>query len=81
MHLVYNHPRPSTIFRKLFFPIFPGCYSRPKRNRRQWLCQFLEVNKETLKVNFNKLRPENVLPSEQGTFGNVRLCLNLIRSF
>ena len=32
---------PQKNFTKPLFPISPGYYSLPKRNRRQWLCKIL----------------------------------------
>ena len=45
-HIDRNAPCPPLPnFAQPLFPISPGCYSRPKRNHRQWLCKTLGVNK------------------------------------
>ena len=41
-HIDRNAPCPPLPnFAQPLFPISPGCYSRPKRNHRQWLCKTL----------------------------------------
>ena len=46
MHLVqFPPPLPPQKNAYPLFPISPGYYRRPKRNRRQCICKLLEVNK------------------------------------
>ena len=48
-HIDRNAPCPPLPnFAQPLFPISPGCYSRPKRNHRQWLCKTLGGKQDAL---------------------------------
>ena len=43
-YIDHDAPRLSKLLHNHFFPISPGYYSRPKKNRRQWRCKISGVN-------------------------------------
>ena len=60
-------PPPLPNFPQTFFLIFPGCYSRPKRKRRQWLCKMFFQCVELIQIDFHLYYSNSLIIHKENT--------------